>query len=71
MAMLDEGLPTEPLYLASGASEMPDKRTGYNLYFQERLFVYRKLHNELETLPACWTAARTIVEAEEKHEAVI
>jgi hypothetical protein len=71
MAMLDEGLPTEPLYLANWETEMLFERTGYDLYFQERLFVYRKLHNELETLPAYWTAARTILDPEEKHEAAI
>jgi hypothetical protein len=69
MAMLEEGLSTEPLYLAKWTTEMPFKRTGYDLSFQERLFVYRKLHNELETLPAYWTAARTSSKPTEKHEA--
>jgi hypothetical protein len=35
MAMLDEGLPTEPLYFARWATEMPYMRTSYDPYFQE------------------------------------
>jgi hypothetical protein len=71
MAMLDEGLPTEPLYLSKWTTEMPFERTGYDLSFQERLFVYRKLHNELETLPAYWTATRTSVHAGGRHQTVM
>ncbi|EUA17578.1 hypothetical protein I553_10670 [Mycobacterium xenopi 4042] len=60
MAMLDEGLPAEPLYFADFTTKMPYKRTSYDPYFQERLYGYRKLHNDLETLPTYWTVAHRI-----------